>query len=326
MRILVTGGAGFIGSTLVDRLLARGDAVTVLDNFDPYYDPRIKYDNLKGADSQMNFGLVEGDIRDKEAVQQLFKRGQFDAVVHLAAQAGVRPSLDDPQYYNSVNIDGTLVVLEAARQHGNPRFVLASTSSVYGLSERLPFREDDPLQHCISPYGITKIACERYGYLYHKLYGLPMVALRFFTAYGPRQRPDMAIHKFTRAILAGNEITLFGDGSTSRDYTYIDDIVSGVIAALDSNIQHGIYNLGNSETVSLIELVRTIERATGVEARLRYEPEQPGDPPHTSADIGRAVRELGFAPQTPIDLGVERFVSWLRGILELEQAAGGRSD
>jgi UDP-glucuronate 4-epimerase len=316
MRILITGGAGFIGSHLCDALLARGDSVTVIDNFDPHYDPAVKHRNLEGARQYDRFELVEGDIRDSELLGNVFSAAAPDAVVHLAALAGVRQSLEQPMAFNAVNIDGTLRVLEAALAHGKPRVVFASTSSVYGKSPRIPFREDDPLLHCVSPYGVTKIAGECYGHIYNSVHELPIVALRFFTAYGPRQRPDMAIHLFARAILEGRELTIFGDGSTSRDYTYIGDIIQGVVAAIDSGITWDIINLGNSEATRLDELLRLIEDACGMQARIKRLPEQAGDPPHTCADISHAAGVLGFAPRTPLAEGVQRFVDWLREDLE----------
>lgn len=311
MHILVTGGAGFIGSHLTERLLASGHRVSVLDNFDPFYDPAIKRDNLRQAGDYGGFSLVPGDIRDAGLVDELFARNGFDAVVHLAGLAGVRLSIEEPLQFNDVNVTGTLMLLEAARKSGKPRFVLASTSSVYGLSERLPYREDDPLLTPVSPYGASKIACEKYAHIYHAVHGLDVVSLRFFTAYGPRQRPDMAIHKFARAIIAGEELTLFGDGSTSRDYTYIDDVVSGVVAALASRRGYGVFNLGGSERYSLLQLVRLLETACGKQARLVFAPEQPGDPPHTCADIALAREHLGFDPGTPLEQGLAEFIKWL---------------
>lgn len=323
MRILITGGAGFIGSHLCDALLMRGDNVTVIDNFDPHYDPAVKQRNLEGARQYDSFELVEGDIRDSALLGEVFSAATPDAVVHLAALAGVRESLEQPMAFNAVNIDGTLRVLEAALSHGKSRVIFASTSSVYGHSPRIPFREDDPLLHCVSPYGVTKIAGECYGYIYHSVHGLPIVALRFFTAHGPRQRPDMAIHLFARAILEGRELALFGDGSTSRDYTYIGDIVQGVVAAIDSNIAWDIINLGNSEATRLDELLRLIEEACGKQARIKRLPEQAGDPPHTCADISHAAEVLGFTPQTPLGEGVQRFVDWLREDMERTETGGG---
>jgi len=312
MHVLVTGGAGFIGSHLCEALLRRGERVTAVDNFDPFYDRRIKQRNLAAALDCGGFRLVEGDIRDDALLAQLFGE-PVDAVVHLAALAGVRNSLEQPLAFNDVNVGGTIRVLEAARACGRPRFILASTSSVYGNSPHTPYREDAPLWHCISPYGASKIACERYGYIYHAVHGMEVVALRFFTAYGERQRPDMAIHRFARAILSGEPVTLYGDGHTSRDYTYIGDIVRGVLAALDlAEPGFDVINLGNSEAAELAELVRLIERALGRSARIEYLPEQPGDPPHTCADIGHARDVLGFAPRTALSEGIGRFIAWLK--------------
>jgi UDP-glucuronate 4-epimerase len=311
LHVLITGGAGFIGSSLADALLARGDSVTAVDNFDPYYDPRIKWRNVSRAEDYKTYGLVEGDICDPGTVEALLARSRPDAIVHLAALAGVRDSILEPLRFNAVNIDGTVTLLDAALRHGKPRFVLASTSSVYGLSERIPYREDDPLHHCVSPYGATKIACERYGYIYHQVHGLPMFSLRLFTAYGPRQRPDMAIHRFARAIMQGEPLTLYGDGSTSRDYTYVGDIVAGIIAALDSEVPYGICNLGGGEQLELRELVRLLEDALGKKAVVNYLPEQAGDPPHTRADVSLAKELLGWEPTVPVREGIVKFVEWL---------------
>jgi UDP-glucuronate 4-epimerase len=312
VHVLITGGAGFIGSSLTDVLLARGDRVTAVDNFDPYYDPRIKWRNVAAAEDHKTYALVEGDICDAGTVESVLARSKPDAVVHLAALAGVRESIREPLRFNAVNIDGTLTLLDAALRHGSPRFILASTSSVYGLSERIPYAEDDPLLQCVSPYGVTKIACERYGYIYHQVHGLPLVSLRLFTAYGPRQRPDMAIHRFARAIMRGEPITLFGDGSTSRDYTYIEDIVAGILAALDSPLPYGILNLGGGEQLELRQLVALLEGAVGKEARIEHLPEQPGDPPHTRADVSLAAAQLGWQPTVPVAEGIVRFVDWLK--------------
>lgn len=313
MRVLVTGGAGFIGSHLCEALLRRGDLVTVLDNFDNYYDPAIKWRNLEWCQDQHSCGVVEGDICEAQAMLDLFARGQFDGVVHLAALAGVRQSLDEPQRFNDVNVGGTINLLEAARLHGLPRFILASTSSAYGLSPAIPYREDDPLLSPVSVYGATKIACEKYGHIYHSVHGLPLISLRFFTAHGERQRPDMAIHRFTRMILSGEELTMYGDGSSSRDYTYVGDVVNGILAALDSPIAYDVINIGNSERSSLRELIGLIEQACGVSAIIRQLPMQAGDPPHTCADISRARDLLGYAPQVGLAEGVKRFVAWYRG-------------
>jgi UDP-glucuronate 4-epimerase len=319
MFILVTGGAGFIGSHLCEALLERGDCVTALDNFDPFYSPALKRRNLARALKYETFSLVEGDIRGEGLLKALFTRCRFDAVVHLAALAGVRESLEQPRQFEDVNVLGTLELLEAARQHGLPRFILASTSSVYGLSPNLPYREDDPLLAPVSIYGATKIACEKYGHVYYSMHGLPLISLRFFTAYGPRQRPDMAIHKFALRILAGEELPVYGAGGTSRDYTYIADIVQGVLAALDSPRAYGVYNLGNNVAFTLREVIAQLEQALGREAKLRHLPEQPGDPPHTCANIDRALAELGFRPATPLAAGIAAFTDWL-----LEEQAAAR--
>ena len=311
MFILVTGGAGFIGSHLSEALLARGDSVTVLDNFEPFYDPVIKRRNLARALQSETFSLVEGDIRSEGLLKALFTRCRFDAVVHFAALAGVRESLEQPRQFEDVNVQGTLNLLEAARLHGLPRFIMASTCSVYGLSPNMPYREDDPLLAPVSIYGATKIACEKYAHVYHSVHGLPVVSLRFFTAYGPRQRPDMAIHRFAARILAGEEIPVYGDGTTSRDYTYIDDIVQGVVASVDSVRPYGVYNLGNNEAFPLREVIAEIEQALGCEAKVRYLPEQPGDPPHTCANIDLAKADLGFEPKTPLPEGIATFTEWM---------------
>ncbi|MCH7471641.1 GDP-mannose 4,6-dehydratase [bacterium] len=310
MRVLVTGGAGFIGSHITDALLARGDSVTVLDNFDDSYDPEIKRRNLAQARQHDRFTLITADIRDTELVNEQFTRNNLDGVIHLAALAGVRESLDKPALFNDVNVGGTLALLEAAKDFGKPRFILASTSSVYGSSPAIPSSEDDPLLHVLSPYGATKIACEKLGHIYHVVHGLELVSLRFFTVYGPRQRPDMAIHRFVQAVLEGQEITLYGDGRSSRDYTYIDDIVQGVIAALDSSLPYGIMNLGNNQTCELMELVRLIEDACGKKAVILHLPEQPGDPQTTCADISRAQALLGYEPRMSISEGIRRFIEW----------------
>ncbi len=313
VRILITGGAGFIGSSLTDALLLRGDSVTVLDNFDPYYDPKIKWRNIAAAEDNKRFGLVEGDIRDQGAVEQLFARGGFEAVVHLAALAGVRDSIAQPRLFDEVNVGGTLSLLEAARKHGLPRFILASTSSVYGLSSAVPYREDDPLHSPVSIYGASKIACEKYASVYHHVHGLPLICLRFFTAYGPRQRPDMAIHRFASAILRGEALTLYGDGSSQRDYTYIDDVVDGIVAALDSSQPFGVFNIGTTETIALLELVRLLEQTLGRSAKLQHLPVQPGDPPYTCADISAAHKALAYQPRIGLHEGLARFAAWLAG-------------
>jgi UDP-glucuronate 4-epimerase len=308
-RILVTGGAGFIGSHVVEALLARGDEAWILDNFNDFYDPRLKRQNAAAAREAR---LIEGDIRDADGMQRLFAEGAFDAVVHLAAMAGVRPSVEDPLHYQDVNVRGTMVLLELARRYPGQRFVFASSSSVYGSNERVPFREDDDIHHPVSPYAATKRAGELLCYTHHHLYGIPTTCLRFFTVYGPRQRPEMAIHKFVRLALSGKPIPFFGDGSTRRDYTYIDDIVDGVLRAIDRCAGYEIYNLGEAQTTSLSELVELIGKACGVVPLLERLPLQPGDVAITYADVSKARERLGYRPATPVAQGVARFVDWYR--------------
>lgn len=323
MRVLVTGAAGFIGSSVSEALLRRGDHVVGVDNLNDFYDPAIKRSNLEAVARTANaagsrFDDVRADlVHDAPRVEALFAdpATRPDVVCHLAAWAGVRPSIQRPLVYQSVNLEGTVRLLEQCRAHGVAPFVFASSSSVYGARTEVPFRETDPVDDPISPYAATKKAGELLGYTWHHLHGLRFVGLRFFTVYGPRQRPEMAIHKFAARILDGEPIPLFGDGSTSRDYTYIDDIVEGVVAAIDR--AHGtpgyrIYNLGGSETTTLSELVRELERALGKQAVIERLPDQPGDVPRTFADISRARAELGYAPRTPVRVGLERFAAWLR--------------
>jgi len=308
-RILVTGGAGFIGSHTVERLLARGDQPVVLDNFNDFYDPAIKRANVARFPS---VSVVVGDIRDKALVDSLFAEQRFDGVIHLAAMAGVRPSVQDPLLYEDVNVRGTMVLLEAARRQPGLRFVFASSSSVYGARDRSPFREDDDIPRPVSPYAATKRAGELIAYTYHHLFAVPVACLRFFTVYGPRQRPEMAIAKFSAAIERGEPIPFYGDGSTRRDYTYIDDIVDGVVAAYDRCQGYEIFNLGESATTSLSDLVDGLARALGREARLDRQPLQPGDVPLTCADVSKAVRVLGYAPKVGVDEGLRRYVAWRR--------------
>jgi UDP-glucuronate 4-epimerase len=299
MNILVTGGAGFIGSHVTEALLKRGETVTVLDDFNDFYDPALKRRNAAAFPK-----VIEADIRGKLPSEN------FDAIIHLAARAGVRPSLAQPKLYSDVNIAGTQNLLEFARETGVRKFVFASSSSVYGVNQKVPFSEDDPIFKPISPYAATKLAGEALCHVYHHLYGLDIVCLRFFTVYGPRQRPDLAIRKFTQAIVAGKPIEFFGDGSTRRDYTYIDDILQGVLAALDRPFGYEVINLGESRTVELRELVSLIEKATGQKAKLNQQPLQPGDVPVTFADITKAKRLLDYNPRVPIEDGIARFVDW----------------
>jgi UDP-glucuronate 4-epimerase len=308
---LVTGGAGFIGSHLADSLLADGWRVTCFDNFDPFYDPAIKDDNIREHLANPRYRLVRGDLRDASSLEPL-RETPYDVIVHLAARAGVRPSIDDPVGYQQVNVAGTQLILELARTAGVPQFVFASSSSVYGVNPRVPWREDDYVLQPISPYASTKVSGELLGHVYSHLYGMRFVALRFFTVYGPRQRPDLAIHKFARLMLSGRPIPVFGDGSTSRDYTYVDDIIGGLRAAMTyTGTRYEVINLGNTHTVTLREMIAGLERALGVTATTQQFPEQPGDVPQTWASIDKARALLGYRPSTSYDEGVRRFADWL---------------
>jgi UDP-glucuronate 4-epimerase len=313
-NILVTGGAGFIGSHLVERLLAEGRwRVTVVDDFNDFYDPAVKRANVAPHLGREDFRLVEADIRDRAALARAFDEGGFDCIVHLAARAGVRPSLAEPVLYAETNINGTVNLLELARARGVRQFVFGSSSSVYGENEKVPFAEDDPIFRPISPYAATKAAGELLCHTYSHLFGLRTVALRFFTVYGARQRPDLAIHKFARLISEGRPIPVFGDGTTRRDYTYVDDIIAGVRAAIDyEGSPHEVVNLGESRTVELRELIALLERELGHRAVIDRQPAQPGDVPQTFADITKARRLLGYDPQTQIEDGVRKFVKWFR--------------
>lgn len=309
-NVLLTGGAGFIGSHLAGALLAEGCAVTVIDDFNDFYDPLIKEANI-AANPGIN--VERGDIRDIGFVAGVFANGRFDAVIHLAARAGVRPSLLDPRLYVSTNVDGTLNMLEECRKHGIGRFVFASSSSVYGVNEKVPFSEKDLIQRTISPYAATKLMGEQLCSNYSNLYGIRCVCLRFFTVYGPRQRPDLAIAKFTRKIMDGMPIDQYGDGSTARDYTFVDDIVGGVIAASRyEGTDFDIFNLGGSETHTLEKLIRVIEEIVGKKGKIRLLPDQPGDVPRTFADISKAKELLGYRPSTSLERGIERYVEWVR--------------
>ncbi|NQT91730.1 MAG: GDP-mannose 4,6-dehydratase [Lentisphaerae bacterium] len=313
MRVLVTGGAGFIGSHLTDRLLARGDTVVVIDEMNDYYDPTIKERNIAPAMESPLMTFVKGDIRDGALLEDVFSRHELDVVVHLAARAGVRPSLEQPLLYEDVNCRGTLNLLECVRLHGIRRFVFASSSSVYGNVKEIPFREDARIDRPVSPYAATKAAGELYCHNYHHLYGISATALRFFTVYGPRGRPDMAISKFTSLIDREEPIPFFGDGSTARDYTFCSDIVDGVEAAIDRDLGFEIINLGESRTTTLSELVAIIEKNVGKKARINKLPMQPGDVNLTCADVGKAARLLDYSPSTTVAEGVERFMAWYRG-------------
>ena len=312
MNVLITGGAGFIGSHVADRRVARGDRVVVLDDFNDFYDPRRKRRNVAAHRGASSYRLVEGDIRDRELVFRLFGEERFDAVVHLAARAVVRPSLAAPVLYEEVNCIGTLHLLDAAVAHGRPRFLFASSSSVYGINAKLPFSEEDPIDRPISPYATTKRAGELHVYTAHHLHRLSTACLRFFTVYGPRQRPEMAISRFIEAIECGEPVTLYGDGSSRRDYTYIDDIADGVEAALELDAGFEIINLGGARPVTLAELLKQIEQATGKSARVRREADQPGDVPVTYADVAKAERLLRFRARVPLEEGLRRAVAWYR--------------
>jgi UDP-glucuronate 4-epimerase len=310
-KVLVTGGAGFVGSHLVDKLIAENWHVTVLDNFDPFYDSAIKLDNIGAHRNNGKFRLVEADLRDRQALRQLLT-GEYDVIVHLAAKAGVRPSIIDPIAYQDVNVGGTQNILELAKDWGVKQFVFASSSSVYGVNPRVPWSEEDRVLLPISPYASTKVSGELLGHVYSYLYGIRFIGLRLFTVYGPRQRPDLAIHKFARLLLSGVALPVFGNGSMSRDYTFIDDIVRGIQAAMAyEDSRYEIVNLGSRYPVSLIDMVMTLAKAIGVEPRIEFTPEQPGDVPQTFASIEKAKQLLGYEPSTQFANGVDRFVSWL---------------
>src|SRR3954471_10150352 len=309
MRILVTGGAGFIGSHLVEKLIGLGHAAAILDDFNDFYDPRIKRTNIAAVKDDAP--VFQIDLRNNNAVRGLFHREKFDTIVHLAARAGVRPSIAQPQLYYDANVSGTLHLLDAARIAGIERFIFASSSSVYGICKNVPFSEDLHLKQTISPYAATKIAGEFLCSTFSHLYQMRTIALRFFTVYGARQRPDLAIHQFTRKILAGQPIDQFGDGTTRRDYTYIDDIIQGVMAAFDYNGSlYDLFNLGESETIQLKDLIAAIEKTVGRKAKINQLPEQPGDVPLTCADISKARKLLGYNPTTPLSAGLPKFVEW----------------
>jgi UDP-glucuronate 4-epimerase len=309
MRILVTGGAGFIGSHLVKKLLAVGHEVVILDDFNDFYDPQIKHANIAGFAKDITVYHV--DLRDSESVRNLFHREKVDVIAHLAARAGVRPSIQYPRLYYDTNVTGTLHLLEAARVRGIERFIFASSSSVYGASKAIPFSEDEHLRQTISPYAATKVAGEFLCSTYSHLYNLRVVALRYFTVYGPRQRPDLAIHQFTRRIYAGQPIDQFGAGTTRRDYTYIEDVIQGTMAALEyEGPLFDIFNLGESETIQLKDLIVAIENALGKRAKINQLSEQPGDMPLTCADISKARKLLGYKPTTRLSGGLPNFIDW----------------
>lgn len=308
--ILITGGAGFIGSHCAARFIRDGWRVGILDEFNDFYDPAIKRANIAALDGQA--AIFEGDICDEAAVGRAFAPG-WDVILHLAARAGVRPSIIQPDLYVRTNVLGTVRVLEAAVKAKAAKFVFASSSSVYGAADEVPFRETAPLRRTFSPYAATKVSGEQLCSVYSSLHDLPVVSLRFFTVYGPAQRPDLAIHKFTRAIWEGKPIPQFGDGSSRRDYTYIDDIVQGILGAVDyRGAKYDVFNLGESETTTLSELISSIEVALGKKAVIDRKPDQPGDMPATWADISKARELLGYSPETKISEGIPKFVDWFR--------------
>jgi len=311
MKALITGAAGFIGSHLCERLLAQGWSVLGVDNFDDFYDPQIKRRNIEACLKNENFRLLKADIRDRAAMDDAVGAA-VEIIVHLAAKVGVRPSIAQPLLYADVNINGTMVLLESAKKHKVGRFIFGSSSSVYGNNKKVPFSEDDNVDYPISPYAATKKAGELICHTYHHLYDMSITCLRFFTVYGPRQRPDLAIHKFAKLIEQGKPIPVYGDGAMMRDFTYIDDIAAGTVAAMQKCDGFNIYNLGESRPITVNDLIAEIEKALGKKAVKEYLSPQPGDVERTYADVTKAVRELGYNPTTTIQTGLEKFTTWLR--------------
>jgi UDP-glucuronate 4-epimerase len=313
VNFLVTGGAGFIGSNLSERLLLSGHAVWALDDLNTFYDPRYKQRNLKAVQGLgKRFEFIQGDITDRPAVDRLFHSVKFDQVVHLAARAGVRPSLEEPALYQRVNVEGTVNILEAARLTGVKKLTIASSSSVYGANSKIPFSETDPIFSTISPYAASKLACEALGHVYHHIYGMDIAMLRFFTVYGQRQRPDLAIFKFAKLISAGKPIPVFGDGTAGRDYTFITDILDGIIACTRNEFGYEIFNLGESQIVPLSQMIDLLEKSLGKKAIIDRQPLQPGDVPITFADISKARARLGYNPQVKAERGIPLFVEWFK--------------
>ena len=313
MKFLVTGAAGFIGSNLCERLLADGNEVWGFDDLNDFYSPAQKEKNIRDLEALGNFSFFRGDLRDPTAVASAIDQASFDQIIHLAARAGVRPSLRDPALYQEVNVTGTVHLLEAARKKGITKVTIASSSSVYGINSKVPFSETDPIFTPISPYAASKLACEALGHVYHHIHGFDVAMLRFFTVYGPRQRPDLAIHKFAGLIETGKPIPVFGDGSTARDYTYVTDTVDGIMACTQRQIGFEIFNLGESECVRLSRLIELLEATIGKKAQVERHPPQPGDVPITFADINKARKMLGYNPRVKIEEGIQRFVDWFRG-------------
>ncbi|MGC8830549.1 MAG: SDR family NAD(P)-dependent oxidoreductase [Verrucomicrobiia bacterium] len=311
MNILVTGGAGFIGSHVCESLLEKGHKVYSFDNLDDFYDPNIKLKTIQEVKTKFpNFVSIVGDLLERKDLKMAFASVKFDQVIHLAAKAGVRPSLEKPALYQRVNVEGTVNLLEAAKSAGVKKFIIASSSSVYGVNSKVPFSEDDPIKSPISPYAASKLACEALGHVYHHIYGFDIVMLRFFTVYGPRQRPDLAIHKFAALMYSDKPIPIFGDGSTARDYTYITDTVQGVVKCVDKEFGYEIINLGESQTVTLLKLVELLEKAMNKKAKIINLPPQPGDVPITYANIEKARKLLNYNPTTKIEDGIKLFVDW----------------
>lgn len=313
MNFLVTGGAGFIGSHVCERLLHGGHHVWAYDELNSFYEPQLKRRNIREIQSLAKpFEFVQGELNDRAALDELFGSVKFDQVIHLAARAGVRPSLEEPALYQRVNVEGTVNLLEAARSTGVKKITIASSSSVYGVNSKVPFAESDPIFAAISPYAASKLACEALGHVYHHIYKMDVAMLRFFTVYGPRQRPDLAIYKFAKLISAGKPIPVFGDGSTARDYTYVSDTVDGVIACTQKEFGFDIFNLGESQTVTLSRLIEVLENALGRKAIIDRKPPQPGDVPITFADISKSRAKLGYSPHIKIEEGISLFVDWFR--------------
>ena len=313
MNFLVTGGAGFIGSHVCERLLHAGHSVWAFDDLNDFYDPQLKRRNIRDIQTLAKpFEFVHGDITDRAALDEIFGSVKFDQIIHLAARAGVRPSLIQPALYQRVNVEGTVNLLEAARVAGVKKITIASSSSVYGVNSKVPFAESDPIFAAISPYAASKLACEALGHVYHHVYGMDVAMLRFFTVYGPRQRPDLAIYKFAKLINAGKPIPVFGDGSTARDYTFVTDTVDGVMACTKKEFGFEIFNLGESETVTLSRLIQLLETALGKKAAVDRQPVQPGDVPLTFADITKSRARLGYQPHIKIEQGITLFIDWFR--------------
>ena len=321
MNFLITGGAGFIGSNLAERLLLAGHHVWAWDDLNAFYDPARKHQNLHEIVAlQKGFGFIHGDITDRANLDRLFSDVRFDQVIHLAARAGVRPSLIDPALYQRVNVEGTVNILEAARKHHVKKVTIASSSSVYGLNSKVPFSESDPISTPISPYAASKLACESLGHVYHHIYGMDIAMLRFFTVYGPRQRPDLAIYKFAELMMEDQPIPVFGDGTTARDYTFISDILDGIVACTELEFGFEVFNLGESQTVPLHRMIELLEKSLGRKAIIERHPMQPGDVPLTYANIEKAQRILGYNPQVKVDKGIPLFVEWFKKSRDLSNA------